>query len=126
MLHLTTFIRLPGPGNKRLYGEINLPLSCSRGLVLFVHGSGSSRTSPRNILVAQALQRREFGTCLFDLLDVAEAQEDDSTAQLRFDIPLLRDRVVAAIRHLREIPNTRHLPIALYGASTGAAAALVG
>ncbi len=122
MLHLTTQIAL-GPG-RHLYGDIYLPL-VARGIVLFVHGSGSNRTSPRNQQVAREMQRLDLGTFLLDLLDPTEAQLDSYTRELRFNIPLLRDRVSLALKHLGEMRETAHLPVGLYGSSTGAAAALV-
>jgi putative phosphoribosyl transferase len=93
-------------------------------LVLFVHGSGSTRRSPRNLLVASALQRAGFATLLFDLLTPAEAAEDAATARFRFDVPLLRSRVLAATRWAAMEPRTCHMSIGYFGASTGAAAAL--
>jgi putative phosphoribosyl transferase len=90
-----------------------------RGLVVFAHGSGSSRRSPRNRQVAAALNAAGFGTLLFDLLTPEEEREDALTARLRFDIPLLAERLSAVVEWAR----TR--PVGLFGASTGAAAALV-
>jgi putative phosphoribosyl transferase len=110
-------------GGVVLEGDLVLP-SQARGIVLFAHGSGSSRHSPRNRAVAAALNEAGFGTLLIDLLTVAEEDLDRYTGQLRFDIGLLAERLVAAIEWLR---NDRRLPhsIGLFGASTGAAAALV-
>jgi putative phosphoribosyl transferase len=90
-----------------------------RGLVVFAHGSGSSRRSPRNRQVAGALNAMRFGTLLFDLLTEEEEVEDARTARLRFDVPLLAERLSAVVQWAR----TR--PVGLFGASTGAAAALV-
>ncbi len=102
-----------------LQGELALPAQAS-GVVLFAHGSGSSRHSPRNTYVAGALRAAGLGTLLFDLLTAAE----DRDYATRFDIPLLTSRLVAATRWiLRETPATA-LPIGYFGASTGAAAAL--
>ncbi|MEV1329793.1 dienelactone hydrolase family protein [Micromonospora costi] len=95
------------------------------GVVLFAHGSGSSRHSPRNTAVARVLNRQALGTVLVDLLTPAEEQVDLRTAELRFDIGLLSDRLAAIVDWLIEEPSTRGLPIGLFGASTGAAAALV-
>jgi putative phosphoribosyl transferase len=95
-----------------------------RGLVMFVHGSGSTRRSPRNRFVAETLQRAGIATLLFDLLTPAEAAEDELTGQLRFDIDLLTSRVVAATSWTGTLPRTRELRLAYFGASTGAAAAL--
>jgi len=103
-----------------LPGRLTLPES-SIGLVLFAHGSGSSRFSPRNIFVASVLHEAWIGTLLFDLLTPQE--EIDRTNV--FDIRLLADRLMAAMRFVAQHEQTRHLPIGLFGASTGAAAALV-
>jgi putative phosphoribosyl transferase len=96
----------------------------SKGLVMFAHGSGSTRRSPRNRFVAGALQRAGLATLLLDLLTPAEAAEDAVTGHLRFDIALLTGRVVAATRWVSALPALRRLPLAYFGASTGAAAAL--
>jgi dienelactone hydrolase len=95
------------------------------GLVIFAHGSGSSRHSPRNQAVARALEQRGLATLLADLLTPAEEVEDRIGARLRFDIDLLSDRVVALIDWAARQTSTRVLPVGLFGASTGAAAALV-
>ena len=97
----------------------------AQGTVVFAHGSGSSRFSPRNQEVARALQDAGFGTLLFDMLTEEEAVLDEQTREHRFDIPLLGQRLVAAVDWLRQQESTRTLPIGLFGASTGAAAALV-
>ncbi len=93
--------------------------------MVFAHGSGSSRRSRRNRAVAEVLQRSGFATLLLDLLTENEEQVDLRTRQLRFDIGLLADRVVTAVRQIREHAVVRGLRIGLFGASTGAAAALV-
>lgn len=95
------------------------------GLVIFVHGSGSSRFSPRNRYVAGELNKRGLATLLLDLLTEEEQRIDSETMRLRFDIPLLAERsaLVAYWAHGR--PELRNLPIGLFGASTGAAAALI-
>lgn len=103
-----------------LEGELTLP-SQPAGLVVFAHGSGSSRLSPRNRQVARQLEAAGLGTLLFDLLTDEEAA---SRANV-FDIPLLASRLVAAIRWVRSDPDLRSLPIGLFGASTGGGAALV-
>jgi dienelactone hydrolase len=95
------------------------------GVVLFAHGSGSSRFSPRNRFVAETLQSRGFATLLIDLLTQQEEDIDRRSAQLRFDIDLLATRLVAAIDWLGAQALTARLPIGLFGASTGAGAALV-
>ena len=106
-----------------LSGDLSLPAD-ARGFVVFAHGSGSSRHSPRNRTVAEVLQHGRLGTLLLDLLTEREELADATTAEFRFDIPLLADRVVAAVDWSRAHPQTSSLPIGLFGASTGAAAAL--
>ncbi len=111
-------------GRESLQGEFHLPQN-ALGLVLFAHGSGSSRHSPRNQFVAGALREAGVGTLLFDLLTVNEEKADAVTRHLRFDIPFLARRLIAATRVALEQPDIRVLPIGYFGASTGAAAALV-
>ncbi|GAB2734605.1 dienelactone hydrolase family protein [Salinifilum aidingensis] len=106
-----------------LDGDLAVP-STARSVVLFAHGSGSSRRSPRNRAVAEHLQHSGFGTMLLDLLDAEEAREDQRTQQLRFDTELLADRLVQAIDVMRDWSSTAGMPVGLFGASTGAAAAL--
>ena len=103
-----------------LPGRLTLPES-ALGLVLFAHGSGSSRLSPRNTFVASVLHEAWIGTLLFDLLTEQEATDRANV----FDIRLLADRLLAAVRFANEHDQTRHLSLGLFGASTGAAAALV-
>src|SRR5712692_11840814 len=107
-----------------LEGNLSVPEGAT-GVVLFAHGSGSSRHSPRNQYVARALREGGMGTLLIDLLTAAEEREDNRTARLRFDIGLLARRVVSASEWLAENPSTAHLRIGYFGASTGAGAALV-
>ena len=107
-----------------LNGDLVLPTGAT-GLVIFAHGSGSSRFSPRNRYVAGVLHDARIGTLLMDLLTMKEQDVDDYTRHLRFDIPLLARRLEAAIDWARKDQATRGLPIGLFGASTGAAAALV-
>jgi alpha-beta hydrolase superfamily lysophospholipase len=95
------------------------------GIVLFAHGSGSSRHSSRNKAVARYLQERGMGTFLLDLLTPEEEKTDLITREHRFDIPLLSRRLADATRWLRTQPEAKHLPLAYFGASTGAAAALI-
>jgi putative phosphoribosyl transferase len=95
------------------------------GLVVFAHGSGSSRTSPRNRLVAGILVEAGLATLLMDLLTPEEEVEDARTAALRFDIALLAERLTAAVDLVGEDPRVRDSSLGLFGASTGAAAALV-
>jgi dienelactone hydrolase len=111
-------------GSAILDGSLAVP-DGARGVVLFAHGSGSSRHSPRNRRVAEELRRGALGTLLVDLLTPAEEAIDDRTRALRFDISLLADRLVGAIRWLADEPHTRELRVGLFGASTGGGAALV-
>ncbi|ROP27985.1 dienelactone hydrolase family protein [Couchioplanes caeruleus] len=119
----TTASRISTAG-VHLDGDLSLP-EHPAGLVLFAHGSGSSRHSPRNRAVAEALNRHRLATLLVDLLTADEERVDLHTADLRFDVGLLADRLIGIIDWLREEPETAALPIGLFGASTGAAAALV-
>lgn len=107
-----------------LEGDLALPDS-ARGIVLFAHGSGSSRLSPRNRFVARYLQEQGLGTLLFDLLTRGEEQEDNYTMRLRFDIGLLASRLSGATTWLASQKETQNLNVGYFGASTGAAAALV-
>jgi dienelactone hydrolase len=107
-----------------LEGEVRVDEE-SRGIVLFAHGSGSSRHSPRNQLVARSLRDRGLGTLLFDLLTREEEAIDLHARHLRFDIALLAERLVDASRWVRSRPETRELKIGYFGASTGGGAALV-
>ena len=100
-------------------GELTVPAG-ARGIVLFAHGSGSSRLSPRNVFVAECLQRERIATLLFDLLTEAE----DRRYETRFDIELLTRRLLAATDWLEHDPANKHLGLGYFGASTGAAAAL--
>src|SRR5689334_13031736 len=95
------------------------------GLVLFAHGSGSTRHSPRNQVVARTLERRKLGTLLIDLLTPEEERVDDRTGEYRFDIPMLAARLVTIVDWLRWRTDTSSLPIGLFGASTGGGAALI-
>jgi putative phosphoribosyl transferase len=116
-------VRVTG-GQAQLEGELHVPAN-GIGVVLFAHGSGSSRHSPRNQYVARALRERALGTFLVDLLTIKEEQVDAVNGRLRFDIGLLADRLAGIIDWLRGEPATQMLPIGLFGASTGGAAALV-
>lgn len=107
-----------------LHGDLAVPADAA-GLVLFAHGSGSSRHSPRNQFVARVLQQSEFGTLLMDLLTEKEEAVDNRTREMRFDIPLLARRLTATIDWLTAQPAYSRLPVGIFGASTGAAAALV-
>lgn len=116
-------VRIP-VGNVQLEGNLTLPEG-AKGLVLFAHGSGSSRFSPRNRFVADALNEAGLGTLLIDLLNRQEEAVDTMTAQLRFDIPFLAERLILVIDWLKRQPETRDLSIGLFGASTGGGAALM-
>ena len=118
-----TTIRLDADGVE-LEGMLHVPADSS-GVVLFAHGSGSSRHSPRNRFVADELQQAFLATLLTDLLTADEEALDARTGEMRFDIELLARRVTAAADWLVEQDATRELPLGLFGASTGAAAALV-
>jgi dienelactone hydrolase len=111
-------------GDVRLDGNLATAPG-ARGLVLFAHGSGSSRHSPRNRFVAVVLQKGNLATLLFDLLSPREEQRDLQTAQLRFDIVFLARRLVCALDWAAGRPETKDLRIGFFGSSTGAAAALV-
>lgn len=111
-------------GPVELEGSLVLPDGAT-GLVVFAHGSGSSRHSSRNRFVANELNRAGLGTFLFDLLTAEEERIDMMTRRLRFDINMLAVRVVGAIDWLGGLPETEGLGIGLFGASTGAAAALM-
>jgi dienelactone hydrolase len=108
----------------KLEGDLALPGGAT-GIVLFAHGSGSGRHSPRNRYVARVLQDTGVATLLFDLLTEDEEAQDRATARLRFDIPLLARRVLAATDWVAADERTKRLRVGYFGASTGAAAALV-
>ena len=112
-------IKIPA-GSIQLEGELTQPEGSS-GLVIFAHGSGSSRLSPRNLDVARSLNEAGLATLLFDLLTPAEAADRSNV----FDIPLLGDRLVETTKWVREIEVTGGLPVGYFGASTGAGAALL-
>lgn len=107
-----------------LEGDLTVPPNATV-VVLFAHGSGSSRFSSRNKRVADVLQQRGFATLLMDLLTPDEEERDQFSGQFRFDIGRLAERLVGAVEWLRTEPSTARLPVALFGASTGAGAALV-
>ena len=111
-------------GTVTLDGDLTTPAGAV-GIVLFAHGSGSSRHSPRNQFVARAIREAGIATLLFDLLTQEEEGEDDVTGRLRFDISLLAGRLVEASRWIANQPETQKLGIGYFGASTGGAAALV-
>jgi putative phosphoribosyl transferase len=107
-------------GPLRLGGDLHVPRNAC-ALVIFAHGSGSSRFSPRNKMVAEALNEQGIATLLFDLL----TPDEESDRANVFDIPLLAERLAAVVEWARQQPDLSSLPIGLFGASTGAAAALV-
>jgi putative phosphoribosyl transferase len=111
-------------GSVTIEGNLNLPEG-ARAIILFAHGSGSSRHSSRNRYVARMLNEARLATLLIDLLTADEEEIDQHTGHLRFDIGLLARRLVGATDWLMQDPDTMHLPIGYFGASTGAAAALV-
>jgi pimeloyl-ACP methyl ester carboxylesterase len=106
-------------GQAALFGNLHLPRDV-RGMVIFSHGSGSSRHSSRNQFVAQVLEEGGFGTFLFDLL----TEKEDAVYQNRFDIPLITQRLTYVTQWLQNIANISDLPLGYFGASTGAASAL--
>lgn len=117
-------ISLPVTRGEEVAGDLALP-GGTAGIVLFAHGSGSSRHSSRNRSVAAALQGHGFATLLFDLLTPSEERRDEATGELRFDITLLATRVRTVLAWIGAQEDLAALPIGLFGASTGAAAALV-
>ena len=118
--HETDQIQL---GKVTLRGQIDVPEGAT-GIVLFAHGSGSSRLSPRNQLVARILRSAGLATLLFDLLSQEEEQIDMRTRHLRFDIKLLSERLIEAETWLETNPHTQGLKVGIFGSSTGGAAAL--
>lgn len=122
-MYADTPVSIPAAG-VTLEADLSVPQP-ARGLIVFAHGSGSSRHSPRNRMVAARLHDSGFATVLADLLTLAEERGDARTGALRFDIELLADRVTGIMDWAGELAVTRRLPVGLFGASTGAAAALV-
>src|SRR4029077_9179566 len=102
-------VTMPGNG-VHLHADIGVPVG-ARGIVVFAHGSGSSRKSPRNREVAAALQRAQFATLLLDLLTLEEERVDELTRQMRFDIPFLAERLAAATSWVQQESRLRTLPI---------------
>jgi putative phosphoribosyl transferase len=117
-MKINQLVHIPD-GPALIEGMLEVPEN-AKGIVLFAHGSGSSRHSPRNNYVAEVLREAGIGTLLMDLLTVVE----DRDYQTRFDIPLLTRRLTVATEWLSRQPEAKHLPIGYFGASTGAAAAL--
>ena len=118
-------VEIPAGPAVLLQADLVFPPDPVIGVVAFAHGSGSSRHSARNRLVASRLHEAHLATLLLDLLTLEESQRDTVTTEHRFDIPLLAGRLVSAVDFLSADAHTRHLPVGLFGASTGAAAALV-
>ncbi len=117
-------VTIPGPGGLALEGDLAVP-DDPVGVVAFAHGSGSSRHSPRNRMVAAYLQQQGLATLLMDLLTEEEERVDRRTGHLRFDVGLLAHRLSGATAWLGSVPEVAHLPAGYFGASTGAGAALV-
>jgi dienelactone hydrolase len=115
-------VRIPA-GGTTLNADLVVPVD-ARGIILFAHGSGRSRHSPRNQFVAR-VQQNDFGTLLMDLLTAEEERVDNQTRELRFDIDLLAKRLIAVVDWTAAQASLKKLPIGIFGASTGAAAALV-
>jgi dienelactone hydrolase len=111
-------------GARLLAGDLAVPAGV-RGLVIFAHGCGSNRTSPRNRQIADVLDRADFATLLVDLLTLEEEDTDLRTGRLRFDMTLLASRLVAFGGWAQRLPDLRGLPVGLFGASTGGGAALL-
>jgi len=111
-------------GPNALAGDLAVPEQ-ARGFVMFAHGSGSSRFSPRNRYVADTLHQQRLATLLIDLLTEEEEELDDRSGRLRFDIRMLADRLVALCGWAKRVPELRDLQVGLFGASTGGGAALL-
>ncbi len=118
-------VQVPIKGWRTISGDLTV-VEGAEGIVVFAHGSGSSRLSPRNRYVAQILQEKGLATFLVDLLTPTEESIDAVSRNLRFDIKLLTDRVISAVRWIRQEDETSRLRIGCFGSSTGAAAALSG
>ena len=116
-------VRIPA-GSQTLAGDLVIPAG-AQGIVVFAHGSGSSRMSSRNRFVAQMLNEAGLATLLMDLLTSSEEAEDQRSAELRFNIPMLAERVLHATDFVQADAQAAHLRIGYFGASTGAAAALI-
>jgi dienelactone hydrolase len=123
MIQQKTGVKIP-VGNVVVEGDLVVPDGAVR-IVLFAHGSGSSRFSPRNQYVAKEFNRAKIGTLLFDLLTSEEEEQDMVTAEYRFNIGLLAERLIGATQWLKENQQTRNFTLGYFGASTGAAAALI-
>ena len=122
-MYQETDMKIP-VGNVVVEGNLDIP-SGAVGIVLFAHGSGSSRFSTRNQRVAREFNKAKIGTLLFDLLTRDEEEQDMFTAEYRFNIGLLAERLIGATQHLKAGNQTKNYPFGYFGASTGAAAALI-
>ena len=123
MIHGKADMKIP-VGEVVVEGTLTLPPG-AKSVVLFAHGSGSGRFSPRNQYVAKEFNKAQIGTLLFDLLTQEEEEQDVVTAEYRFNIILLAERLIGATEWLRNDPKTKKLAFGYFGASTGAAAALI-
>jgi len=123
-IKMTDEVKVEAAPGVFLSGNLNVPPG-AKGIVVFAHGSGSGRFSPRNRYVAKVMQEGGLGTFLFDLLTPKEEEIDDVTRELRFNIPFLADRMVTVTKWLRGIDATRDLNVGYFGASTGGGAAIV-
>jgi putative phosphoribosyl transferase len=123
LIHQETPVRIPS-GSVSVEGTLDVP-SGAKAVVLFAHGSGSSRFSPRNRYVAKVFNNANIATLLFDLLTNDEDREDIETATYRFNIELLAKRLIDATQWLKNDPQVKDFKLGYFGASTGAAAALV-
>jgi len=123
MSSLESVLKIP-VGHAEVEGNLFLPQD-AKSIVVFAHGSGSSRFSPRNQYVAKEINKANIGTLLFDLLTPTEEEEDELTGEYRFDIALLAQRLISVTEWLRNDPVTANYNLGYFGASTGAAAALI-
>lgn len=124
MTQRETEVKIP-VGKVALEGNLSIPEG-AKGIVLFAHGSGSGRFSPRNQYVAKEFNKAKIGTLLFDLLTSKEEEQDMFTAEYRFNIGLLAERLIGATQWLKKKQHEKGLTLGYFGASTGAAAALIG
>ncbi|MFN3813726.1 MAG: dienelactone hydrolase family protein [Aquificaceae bacterium] len=116
-------VEIPVDG-ENIKGDLNIPKD-PKAIILFVHGSGSSRLSPRNRFVAEYFNKNGFASFLFDLLTSSEERKDTYTAEYRFNIPFLTERLLLSIDWIKEDERIKGLKVGLFGASTGAASALI-
>lgn len=121
---MTDEVKVKASPSVTLSGNLNIPPG-AKGIVVFAHGSGSSRFSPRNRYVARVMQEAGLGTFLFDLLTPNEEEIDNVTRELRFNIPFLADRMVTVTKWLSGNDATSNLNVGYFGASTGGGAAIV-